>query len=124
MAKGSVPKTEPAGLEPVPEAASPHAPPPNVWRRTFAALRHANYRRWFLGQLVSLVGTWMQITAQGFLVFELTHSTVYLGYVGFAAGIPSWLFMLYGGVVADRIPRRTLLLATQTSMMLLAFVLA
>jgi MFS family permease len=91
---------------------------------TFAALSYPNYRLWFMGQLVSLVGTWMQTTAQGFLVFELTRSPAYLGYVGFATGVPSWLFMLYGGVVADRISRRTLLLATQTSMMVLAFVLA
>ena len=93
-------------------------------RHTFVALSYPNYRLWFMGQLVSLVGTWMQTTAQGFLVFELTRSPAYLGYVGFAAGVPSWLFMLYGGVIADRIPRRTLLLATQTSMMLLAFTLA
>ena len=105
-------------------APGPHPEPGVSLRGTFVALSYPNYRRWFLGQLVSLVGTWMQTTAQGFLVFELTRSPAYLGYVGFAAGIPSWLFMLYGGVVADRIPRRTLLLATQTSMMLLAFVLA
>jgi MFS family permease len=66
----------------------------------------------------------MQSSAQGFLVFQLTRSPVYLGYVGFAVGMPSWLLMLYGGVVADRVPRRTLLLITQTSMMVLAFVLA
>jgi MFS family permease len=95
-----------------------------AWRRTFLALSYPSYRLWFAGQLVSLVGTWMQTTAQGFLVFELTHSPAYLGYVGFAAGIPSWLFVLYGGVVADRVARRRLLLATQTSMMALACVLA
>jgi MFS family permease len=94
------------------------------WRRTFAALGHRTYRLWFGGQLVSLVGTWMQSTAQGFLVFELTRSPVYLGYVGFAAGIPSWALLLYGGVMADRVPKRRLLLATQTSMMALAFALA
>lgn len=93
-------------------------------RQTFAALRHRNYRLWFTGQLVSLFGTWMQTTAQGFLVFQLTSSPVYLGYVGFAAGVPAWLFTLYGGVVADRVSRRTLLLITQTTMMLLAFALA
>ena len=87
-------------------------------------MRHRNYRLWFVGQLVSLFGTWMQTTAQGFLVFELTNSAAYLGYVSFAAGIPTWLLTLYGGVVADRIPRRTLLVITQTSMMLLAFILA
>src|SRR5664279_2316981 len=75
-----------------------------TWRRTFSALKHPNYRLWFQGQIVSLMGTWMQTTAQGFLVFELTHSPEYLGYVGFAAGIPAWLLTLYGGVVADRVP--------------------
>lgn len=91
---------------------------------TFAALQYPNYRLWFLGQLVSLVGTWMQNTAQGYLVYELTQSPAYLGYVGFASGLPSWLFMLYGGVIADRISRRTMLLITQISMMLLALILA
>src|SRR5437762_9363300 len=66
----------------------------------------------------------MQATAQGFLVFQLTHSPAYLGYVGFASGMPTWVLMLYGGVVADRVPRRTLLVSTQTLMMALAFVLA
>jgi len=94
------------------------------WRQTFIALRHPNYRLWFIGQLVSLAGTWMQATAQGFLIFQLTHSPVYLGYVGFAAGIPAWLFTLYGGVVADRMSRRTLLMLTQTAMMVPAFILA
>ena len=92
--------------------------------QTFAAFQYRNYRLWFIGQLVSLVGTWMQATAQGYLVFQLTNSPVYLGYVGFAAGVPSWLFMLYGGVIADRIPRRRLMLITQSFMMLLAFILA
>lgn len=94
------------------------------WKKTFLALKYPNYRLWFLGQMVSLFGSWMQSTAQGFLVYELTHSPAYLGYVGFAAGLPSWLFMLYGGVVADRIPRRRILIITQSAMMLLAFILA
>lgn len=92
--------------------------------RTFAALKYPNYRLWFAGQLASLVGTWMQTTAQGFLVFQLTNSPIYLGLVGFVSGIPSWVFMLYGGAVADRMPRRTLLVITQTSMLVLAFALA
>ena len=93
-------------------------------QQTFAALRHPNYRLWFLGQLVSVAGSWMQTTAQGFLIYELTQSPAFLGYVGFAAGVPSWVFMLYGGVIADRISRRTIILAAQTAMMVLAFVLA
>ncbi len=91
---------------------------------TFAALRHPNYRRWFFGQMTSLFGTWMQNTAQGFLIFELTRSPAYLGLVGFASGAPTWLLTLYGGVVADRVPRRRLLIITQACMMVLAFVLA
>ncbi len=93
-------------------------------RGTFAALAHRNYRLWFIGQMVSLFGTWMQSMAQGYLVFQLTHSPAYLGYVGFAAGIPVWLFTLFGGVLADRLPRRRLLILTQSYMMLLALVLA
>jgi MFS family permease len=64
------------------------------------------------------------MTAQSFLIFELTRSTAYLGYVGFANGLPSWLFMLYGGVVADRVARRSLLVITQSTMLLLALILA
>lgn len=94
------------------------------WQQTFAALKYPNYRLWFFGQMVSLMGTWMQLTAQGFLIYELTHSPAFLGAVGFASGIPTWLFMLYAGVVADRMSRRTLMIITQTSMMILAFILA
>jgi MFS family permease len=91
---------------------------------TFAALRHRNYRFWFVGQLISLLGSWMQTTAQSFLVFELTRSPAYLGWVGFTAGLPSWLLMLYGGVVADRLPRRSVLVATQIALSLQAAMLA
>ena len=94
------------------------------WERTFAALRYPNYRLWFQGQVVSLLGTWMQTTAQGFLIYELTRSPAYLGYVGFAAGVPTWLLTLYGGVVADRVSRRALMIITQAAMMVFAFILA
>lgn len=90
----------------------------------FSAFRHYNYRLWFAGQLISLFGTWMQGTAQGFLVFELTHSPAWLGYVGFAAGIPVWLFSSWAGSLADRYPKRTILMTAQISMMILAFSLA
>ncbi len=92
--------------------------------QTFTALKYYNYRLWFGGQTVSLFGTWMQRTAQGYLIFDLTRSPLYLGYVGFAYGIPSWLFMIYGGAIADRFSRRLILLIAQVSMMLLAFILA
>ena len=94
------------------------------WQETFAALKHYNYRLWFGGQVVSLVGTWMQSTAQGYLIYQITGSPFYLGLVGFVGGAPSLLFTLFGGVIADRLPRRMLLVITQTSMMVLAFILA
>jgi MFS family permease len=94
------------------------------WRQAVTALRHPNYRLWFWSQIVSLFGTWMQSTALGFLVFDLTRSPAYLGLVGFATGVPTWLFMLYAGVIADRVSRRKLLLVTQVVMMALAFAIA
>lgn len=92
--------------------------------QTFASLKHPNFRLWFSGQVVSLIGTWMQATAQGYLVYELTGSPVMLGIVGFANGIPVWLFSLYAGIVADKISRQKLIMITQGSMMILAFILA
>ncbi len=94
------------------------------WKQAFTALKYPNYRLWFWSQLFSLFGTWMESTALAFLVYELTKSPAYLGLVGFAAGIPTWFFMLYAGVIADRVPRRNLIIVTQTAMMLLAFILA
>jgi len=102
----------------------PAAEAPRGWHRSFVALRHPNYRLWFAGQMFSLVGTWMQSTALGYLVYELTHSSAYLGYVAFAAGAPTWLFMLWAGVIADRVPRRSMLIVTQLAMMLAAGLLA
>lgn len=93
-------------------------------RRTFTALKYPNYKLWFWGQMISMLGTWMQVTAQGFLIYDLTHSPAYLGYVGFASGLPTWIFMLYGGVIADRISKRKVLMITQSIMMFLAAVLA
>ena len=90
----------------------------------FLAFRYRNYRLWFTGQTVSLFGTWMQMVVQQFLIYDLTKSPIYLGYVGFAHGIPTWLFTLYGGVIADKVSKRTLLIITQTTMMILAFILS
>ena len=58
------------------------------WSETFAALKHYNYRLWFIGQMVSLMGTWMQATAQGYLIYQITRSPNYLGLVGFMGGVP------------------------------------
>jgi MFS family permease len=93
-------------------------------RTTFASLSYPNYRLWFFGQMISLFGTWMQSTAQGYLIYDITRSPVYLGYVGFSGGIATWLFTLWGGVIADRVSRRALLVVTQTFSMLLAFILS
>ena len=91
---------------------------------TFAALKHYNYRLWFYGQMVSLMGTWMQSTAQGYLIYQLTGSPAYLGLVGFVGGVPALLFTLFGGVIADRISRRNMMVITQSLMLVLAFILA
>ncbi len=92
--------------------------------RTFASLGYPNYRLWFAGQLVSLFGTWMQTTALGFYVFDLTRSKSLLGVVAFATGLPTILFMIFGGFVADRIPKRRLILLSQTALMAFAFALS
>ena len=90
----------------------------------FISFRHRNFRLWFFGQLVSLVGTWMQIIAQGWLVYQISHSEFALGLVGFASAIPALIISAWGGVISDRLPRRTLLLITQSSQMFFAFVLS
>ncbi len=94
---------------------------PVSWRETFAALRHRNFRLFFVGQLVSLTGTWVQNTAQGWLVYQLTGSKFLLGVVAAVGSAPMLVFSLWGGSVADRRPKRTVVLITQTVMMLLAF---
>src|SRR5215813_10298862 len=93
-------------------------------RTTFRALRHRNYRLFFSGQVVSLVGTSMQSVAQSWLVYRLTGSSVLLGLVGFASQFPVFLLSPVGGVVADRYHRHRIVLATQACSMLLAFLLA
>lgn len=74
--------------------------------------------------MFSLMGSWMQNAAQGYLVYKLTNSTAYLGYVSALAGLPSWIFTLFAGVIADRLPRRKVLIIVQFTMMVLAFILA
>jgi MFS family permease len=94
------------------------------WQATFSALRSSNYRRWFAGQSVSLMGTWMQWVAQGWLVYDLTGSKLALGSVSFAGTIPTLFLMLPAGVWVDRVSKRRLLILTQSLMMLLALSLA
>lgn len=94
------------------------------WRDTFAALKHRNFRLFFVGQLVSLTGSWMQNTAQGWLVYQMTGSKVLLGTVAAVGSLPMLLLSVWGGSVADRHPKRTVVFWTQTGMMLTAFVFA
>jgi MFS family permease len=94
------------------------------WRRTFSAFRHRNYRLYFIGQLVSLIGTWMTSTAQGWLVYQLTGSKALLGIVAAAGTAPMLVFSAWGGWMADRFPKRSVLVGTQISMMILSFVMA
>lgn len=105
----------------VPPAAAPGGP--RRLRRTFSALGVRNFRLYFTGQAISLVGTWMQSVAQSWLVLELTHSGTLLGLVVAAQFLPVLLFGPYGGLVADRVDKRTLLLCTQSVLGALALVL-
>jgi len=87
-------------------------------------LRNPNFRLFWSGNFLSNIGTWMQNVAQGWLVLTLTGSAFWLGVVGFAGSFPFLIFTLFGGVIADRVNKRRLLLVTQSIMMLLAFTLA
>lgn len=112
---------EPISVEqPIESIAAPHP----VFGQTFAAMRHRNFQLYFGGQLISNIGTWMQIIAQGWVVYQLGHSEWTLGLVGFAAAIPTLIISPWAGVIVDRVSRRGLLMMTQTGSMLLAFVLA
>jgi MFS family permease len=88
------------------------------------ALRSRNYRLFVVGQLISLVGTWMQMVAQSWLIYRLTASAAKLGLIGFAGQIPIFVLAPLGGVIADRVNRHRILIVTQTAMMVLAFALA
>jgi len=91
---------------------------------TLRALQYRNFQLFFSGQLISLIGTWMQTVAQSWLVYRLTGSSVLLGAIGFCSQVPVLLLAPVGGIVADRYNRRTVVIATQTAAMLLALALA
>jgi len=117
---GTEPESE---ITPIPSAelltASPRAASPG-----FGALHHRNFRLFVGGQLVSLVGTWMQNVAQSWLVYRLTHSELLLGTAWFCSQIAVFALGPLGGVAADRFSRHKLVIATQTCSMLQAFALA
>lgn len=91
---------------------------------TFDAFHNRNFRLYFLGQLASTSGTWMQLTAQSWLVFQLTHSEAWLGIVACAAGLPILLLSPVAGVIVERFSRQKTILVTQIIQMILAFILA
>ncbi|HEX6806188.1 MAG TPA: MFS transporter [Terriglobales bacterium] len=108
---------------------SPESNPPSKARSralpvALRALQHRNFQLFFSGQLISLIGTWMQNVAQSWLVYRLTGSSLLLGSVGFASQIPVFLASPLGGIVADRYNRHRVVIATQNASMILAFVLA
>lgn len=94
------------------------------WPVGLRSLRRRNFRLFFFGQLVSLIGSWMQTTAQQWLVYRLTGSELSLGIVTFASFLPVLLLSLGMGVIVDRVERRRLLLISQSWFLLHAAVLA
>lgn len=106
------------------QAAQPEPTGESRFRVMFRALRYRNFQLFFGGQLISLIGTWMQTIAQAWLVYRLTGSSLLLGTVGFASQIPVFLLSPVGGIVADRYRRHRIVIATQATMMVLAFLFA
>ena len=103
---GGAPLRDPAALSPAGRVAT-------ATRRTFRSLRVRNYRLWFIGQTISLSGTWMQTTGQAWLVYRLTQSAWDLGLTAALQFLPILVFGAYGGVIADRFDKRRVLIVTQ-----------
>src|SRR5438477_12683627 len=114
----------------MPSVLDPHSPTANVpddmtgrprrvatggisFRKTFSAFKHRNFRLFFIGQLISFTGTWMTTTAQGWLVYQRTGSKALLGIVAPAASAPMLVFSTWGGWIADRYPRRSVIVVTR-----------
>src|SRR6187397_233427 len=92
--------------------------------RVFRSIENRNYRLYFLGQTISLLGSWLQSVAQAWLVYRLTGSSLQLGLLAFIGQAPMLFLSPFGGLVADRYERRRVVITTQTASMLLALVLA
>src|SRR5271163_4332945 len=114
------PSSLPSNTEPSAE----RPPAPRGWRSTLRALRHRNFRLFISGQLISVIGTWMQNIAQDWLVYRLTGSSLLLGVVAFVSQIPIFLLAPVAGIVADRYNRHRIVIATQSTSMVLALTLA
>lgn len=107
-----------------PVAEHSRSAPPSRFQVMFRALQHRNFQLFFGGQLISLIGTWMDTVAEAWLVYRLTGSSLLLGTVAFAGQIPVFLLAPLGGMAADRWNRRRIVIATQSSAMVLAGILA
>ncbi len=99
-------------------------PPPTGWRRTFASLRNRNYRYFYLGQTVSLTGTWARSAAWGWLAYQLTMSKFILGVIFMLNSIPVLLFSIYAGSLADRLPKLAIFKVTTCVALLASLTLA
>ncbi len=124
---GAVVSTEtPGALEstPVPAAAAPAEPAPRSGLQTFRSLRHRDYRLLWFGTLFSGLGQWIQQATLGWLTYDLTGSAFLLGAVNGCRSLPLLLLGPFGGVAADRVDRRRLMLTTQVGLMLLSTVFA
>src|SRR5256885_7444078 len=97
---------------------------PSRLPHTFRALRHRNFRLFIFGQVISLVGTWMQNAAQSWLVFRITHSELLLGTTWFCSQIAVFALGPLGGLAADRFPRQKIVIVTQILSMVQAFAIA
>ena len=123
-------QTASLNVNPVPSSESPKSQQPETKSAgrslpvTLRALKHRNFQLFFGGQLISLIGTWMQNVAQAWLVYRLTGSSLLLGSVAFAGQIPVFLTSPLAGIVADRYNRQRVVIGTQTASMILAFVFA
>jgi len=106
------------------EIDEPHPKDPNGLKLIFRALDHRNYRLFFGGQGISLIGTWMQQIAMSWLVYRLTNSAFLLGMAGFLGLIPTFLLAPFSGLLSDRLNRHRILVITQTLAMIQAFILA
>jgi MFS family permease len=111
----------PAAAKPAPASTEPR---PRFVSRTFASMRHRDFRLFYVGQLISVTGTWMQTVALGWFVLELTGSELLLGLATVARSLPVLLLSVAGGLAADRFDRRRLLLAANGSAMVLSGILA
>lgn len=93
-------------------------------RKTFSSLKHRNFRLFFAGQTVSLIGTWVHQTAMSWLIYDITGSKFMLGMISALSSLPMFFLSIFGGVIADRFPKRKVLIATQSISMVLVGILA